>query len=234
MRVQVLASGSKGNCYVIQGKKDKLLLECGITFKKIKQGLNFDLSNIVGCLITHEHKDHCKSIGEVVRAGIDVYTARETADVLGVDSYRLKPVQPKQQCQIGEFKVLFFDTEHDAVNPLGFLIQDGTGEKLLFVTDSYYCKYKFTGVNYMMVECNYDENIINQNLEEGRLYKSHYNRLLKSHMSFESCKEFLRANDLSNCKEIYLLHTSDRNSDPDVFREEIQEMTGIKTIVGGK
>lgn len=74
--IKVLASGSTGNAYIIQAEEEILLLECGINFKEIKQGLDFDLSKVKGCLITHEHKDHSKAIKDVLAAGIDIYMSK--------------------------------------------------------------------------------------------------------------------------------------------------------------
>lgn len=62
MDIQVLASSSKGNCYRVSNGSTPLLLECGIRFKEIQQKLNFRLSEIAGCLVSHEHQDHCKAV----------------------------------------------------------------------------------------------------------------------------------------------------------------------------
>lgn len=234
MKIQVLASGSKGNCYLLEGARDRILLECGIPISRIKKGLSYDLKNIVGCLVTHEHQDHCRAINDILKLGIDVYTSSKTAEVLGLTSHRLKPVESKRQYQVGEFDILAFDVEHDAVDPLGFFIKSSiTGETVLFITDTYYCKYKFRGITHLMIECNYDREILQSNVDNGKIRTKQYERLLKSHMSFENCKEFLRANVLDECTEIYLLHTSERNSNPDVFQKEIENITGIRTIVAG-
>lgn len=234
MNIEVLASGSKGNCYLLHSKHNTLLIECGIRFKRIKEALNFNLSNVVGCLVTHVHADHCKSIKDLINAGIDVYTSKGTIEALNIKSHRIKPIRAKEKVIIDNFEILPFDIEHDAPESLGFLIKDMlSNEKLLFITDSYYCKYKFKAINYLMIECNYDADILQKNYEEGFIYAKQYERLLKSHMSFENCKEFLKANDLSKCKEIYLLHTSTRHSDTDRFKREIEELTNIKTIIAG-
>ncbi|MZK62262.1 MBL fold metallo-hydrolase, partial [Clostridium beijerinckii] len=90
--IKVLASGSTGNCYIVQAGDEILLLECGINFKNIKQGLGFDLSKVKGCLVTHEHKDHSKAINEVMKAGIDVYMSEGTMNNITFDfkfTYRM-------------------------------------------------------------------------------------------------------------------------------------------------
>ena len=125
-----------------------------------------------------------------------------------------------------------FDTEHDAEDPRGFLIQySPTGERLLFLTDSYYSKYRFPGLNYICIECNYIKETLDQNIANGYVDEAMKPRLLQSHFSLEHVKDFLRANDLSQCRKIILLHLSDSNSDAKRMIHEIEDMAGIETVV---
>ncbi|HEK4983663.1 TPA: MBL fold metallo-hydrolase, partial [Clostridioides difficile] len=62
MKIKVLGSSSRGNCYLLQLKNETLILECGVSYKEILKGLDFNLKSVVGCLVTHEHKDHSKSL----------------------------------------------------------------------------------------------------------------------------------------------------------------------------
>ena len=68
-----LASGSRGNCYHISDGRTPLLLECGIPYKEIQKGLNFRMSELAGCLISHEHQDHCRAVVDMMKAGVDCY-----------------------------------------------------------------------------------------------------------------------------------------------------------------
>src|SRR5690554_5936962 len=227
MDIRVLASSSSGNCYKVSDGQTSLLLECGISIQRIRQGLGFRLSEIDGCLVTHEHKDHCKAAGDVIKAGIDVYMSAGTKEALGVDGHRVKVVKAREQFNVGTFTILPFETEHDAKEPLGYLIySSATGDKLLFATDTYYIRYRFPGLTHIMVECNYASDILQSNIQEGLVPEGLKNRLLQSHFSLEHVKEFLRVNDLSNVQEIWLIHLSDGNSDAKRFRKEIQELTG--------
>ena len=186
-------------------------------------------------MISHEHKDHSKAIEDVMKAGIECYTGIGTTQALWLDHYRINPMELKAQYVIGDFIVISFDTEHDASDPRGFLIQyQPTGEKLLFITDSYYSKYKFKGLNYIMIECNYIKETLDQNIENGYINQAMKPRLLQSHFSLENVKSFLKANDLSQCREIILLHLSDRNSDSKRMIREIEELTGITPKVADK
>lgn len=226
MEIQVIASGSSGNCYRIRDGTTSLLLECGIQIQRIQQALSFHLTDIDGCLISHEHGDHSKAAHDVLKAGIDIYTSKGTAIALGLTGHHMKLVQEKEAFSIGMFTILPFDTEHDAAEPLGFLIADQSGDKLLFATDTYYIKYKFQRLTYIMIECNYSVDILNDNIEAGQVPGVLKNRLLKSHFSLEHVKDFLRANDLSIVKGIWLIHLSNNNSNAEQFKREIMELTG--------
>lgn len=226
IEIKTLATGSKGNCYYITDGHTPLLLEAGINFKQIRQALDFNTSDIAGCLITHEHQDHCKGLNDVLKAGIDTYMSAGTKGAIGVDHHRLKTVQGLQSFKVGTWQIMPFDVQHDVSEPYGFLLANKAGDKLLFATDTYYIKYKFKNVTHMLIECNYSKEILDRNIDEGITPKIMRKRLIKSHFSLENVKEFLKANDLSQLQEIHLLHLSDSNSDEALFKREIQELTG--------
>lgn len=226
IQITTLATGSKGNCYHITDGVTPILIECGIRFRDIQKSLNFKTSGLAGCLVTHEHKDHCAGIKDVLKAGIDCYMSSGTAEAIGIKHHRIKKVEAKKQFQLGTWTILPFDVQHDVSEPLGFLLMNQEGEKLLFATDTYYIKYKFPGLTHIMVECNYSMDILIQNIVDGLVPKVMKKRLERSHFSLENVKEFLKANDLSKVQEIWLLHLSDNNSDEERFKREIQELTG--------
>jgi phosphoribosyl 1,2-cyclic phosphodiesterase len=217
MKLKVLGSSSKGNCYILESPTGSLLLECGLPFKEIQKELDFDLSDVVGCLVSHEHKDHCKAIKEVTLAGIDCYMSMGTLKTMEpLNSHRLMPIISGMQFDVNDFTVVPFDTEHDATQPLGYLIKyRPTGYKTLFLTDSYYCKY------------NYIKETLDTNITAGYVDERMKQRLLQSHFSLEHVIQFLKANDLSQCREIILLHLSSMNSDAARMIREIKEVTGI-------
>lgn len=229
-----LASGSKGNCYRITDGRTPLLLECGIPFREIQKGLQFRVSGVAGCLVSHEHQDHSKAVRDVMKAGIDCYMSAGTAEALGISGHRLHIIQARQQFQLGSWTVLPFETQHDAAEPLGFLLANQYGEKLLYATDTYYIRYRFHGLTHVAIECNYSLDILRANVEAGLVEPALKKRILKSHFSLENVKNFLKANDLSKVQEIWLLHMSDGNSDAKRFKKEIQELTGKPVFVAEK
>lgn len=225
MEFQILASSSKGNSYVVKGKEGSLLLEAGIPFKQLKNKLDYDLGNIKACLITHEHQDHAKSIKDIAKAGIDVYASKGTFKASDSTGHRFISVTDKEQFSIAGFNILAFKTEHDCNEPLGFLLYEKeTKEKLLFATDTYYIRYKFTGLNHIAVECNYCEEILTRNIDNGYMLPELANRIRRSHFGLDNVIEFLKANGTESLKNLYLLHLSDGNSDVNIIESEIKKV----------
>lgn len=232
--IQCLGSSSAGNAYRISDGHTVLLLEAGFPYKSIQRALNFRMTDIAGCLITHEHGDHSRAAMDVMRAGIPVYTSRGTADALGLFGHRLRAVVVLEPFTLGTWTIMGFGVEHDAAEPLGWLLANQDGDKLLFLTDSYYCRYKFQGLTHIMIECNYSIDIVNRRVLAGELHPAQKKRLLRSHFSLENVKDFLKANDTRNVEEIWLLHLSDGNSDADLFKREIQKLTGSAVQVADR
>lgn len=232
MNITVIASGSSGNAYRIDDGETSLLLDAGIPLRLIKQALNFRVRDIAGCLITHAHGDHAKAAGDLAKVGVDIYTSKGTLDACRLTGHRMKAVEALKEINIGTFAVLPFDVQHDAPDPLGFLLTSrATGEKLLYFTDTYYIKYRFTGLTHIMGECNYSMDIIEQSVRNGYIPPELVPRLIKSHMSLDHFLDLLRANDLRQVKQIYLLHLSNNNSDAERFKEAVQKLTGTEVYV---
>lgn len=229
-----IASSSAGNAYRITDGETPLLLEAGVHFKDIQRALNFKMSEIAGCLLTHEHGDHSKSIKEVMKAGIDVYTSQGTADALNINSHRLTPIRATERFNIGTWTILPFEVQHDAAEPLGFVLASKYGGKLLFITDSYYSKYTFNGLTHIMLEINYCSSVLNKRIAAGEIPLFQKKRLLRSHFSLENAVDLLKSNDLSKAQEIHVLHLSDGNSDEQLIKTTLQKVTGKPIIVAAQ
>ncbi len=234
IEIRSLGSSSAGNAYRISDGHTPLLLEAGLRYKDIQRALAFRVSGLAACLITHEHGDHSAAVKDLIRAGVTVYTSKGTADALGISGHRVQHVTAKQPFTIGTWTIMPFETEHDAAEPLGFLLASSAGGKLLFATDTYFIRYRFSGLTHVMVECNYSLEILRRNVVDGRVPVLLKNRVMKSHFSLENVKDFLRANDLSQVREIHLLHLSDSNSDEEAFKQEIMALTGKPIYVAGR
>lgn len=235
MRLRILSSGSVGNCYILEGLTQSLIIECGVPFREIKQALDFNLSKVAGVLVSHEHKDHCKSVNDVINAGLNVYASDGTIAAMKLATeYRAWRLWNKTPKQIGEFSVMGFNVKHDAKEPFGFLIQHPECGKVLFVTDSYYVEYKFPGLNNIIVEANYCSEIVSNRMIANNIHKAVRDRVLESHMSLKTCKELLMANDLSAVNNIVLIHLSEQNSNSESFEQQVKELTGKSVHVAEK
>lgn len=226
MKLKIIGTGSSGNFYILENEHEALLIEAGVNIKEIKQALYFDYSKVVGCIITHEHLDHCKSANDLMRLGIDVYTGAKTHQKINGDViHRAMPIASRETIKLGNFKIMAFDVKHDAVEPLGFLIEHPECGKTLFLTDTYYCKYTFPGLNNIIIEANYSKEIIDKKYGPDSDKEFLRNRILKSHFSLANCKDMLKANDLRQVNNIVLIHLSDSNSDEKQFQKEVYELT---------
>ena len=223
--LKILASGSAGNCYLLESDTECLVLECGIPFKGVKKTLDFNVGKIVGVLVTHEHLDHAKYAKEYIKAGIPVGMSQGTANALHLDSMIIRS---GYWYKFGGFNVTVFRTEHDCAEPIGFLIEHSEMGKLLFITDSSFVRLNFKklAINHILIEANYSEAIINEWLSKGLVDQARVNRTFKTHMSIETCKEFVRVNKTPNLDNVILLHLSDGNSNASGFRQTIQEVVG--------
>lgn len=226
MKLRIIGTGSKGNAYVLENEHEALLIEAGVNVKEIKQALDFDYSKVVGCIVTHEHLDHCKSANDLMRLGIDVYTGEKTHQKINGDViHRAMSIASKETIKLGNFKIMAFDVKHDAAEPLGFLIEHPDCGRVLFLTDTYYCKYTFPGLNNIIIEANYSKEIIDKKYGPDSDKEFLRNRILKSHFSLSNCKDMLKANDLRQVNNIVLIHLSDSNSDEKQFQKEVSELT---------
>lgn len=238
MDLQVIATGSAGNCYVLRAggaHGQSLLLDAGLPITQIIRAVK-GWDRIVGCLITHEHQDHSKSAVEIAQRGIRTYATQGTIETINPANgpskpARLRSVKCLQSKAIGDFTVMAFQTEHDAAEPCGWLIRyDPTGETVVYATDTYYLRHTFPGVHYWIVECNYTESILQRQLEDGDLDGKLRTRLLKSHMSLRRLCDALEANDLTELRAIVLVHLSDARSDERIMVETIKDVTGTEDV----
>lgn len=232
MELFVLGTGSSGNAYLLQAGSSALLLEAGLPIRQIVRSTP-DWQRVRGCLITHEHGDHAKSAEAVAQMGVKTYMSAGTAEAIHKDGCltEFNVVQMLSAVTVGEFTVMPFETQHDAAEPCGYLIRyEPTGETVLYATDTYYLRQTFPGVHYWIVECNYVDELMDAQQEDGKLTPALRGRLKKSHMSLRRLKDTLAANDLTATRKIVLCHLSDERSDEKRMVGEIAALTGKETI----
>ena len=231
MILQVLGSNSNGNCYVIQNENEAIVLEAGINPMEVKKAVNFNIAKITALLTSHCHGDHFKYADKFSKMGIPVYSGAETFEKMGWKSDNI--LAHGELIKIGNFKIMPFNLKHD-VPCLGFLIDHPETGQILFATDTYYIPFKFSNIHHWMIECNYRKDILDKNCPAGSFKKVLRDRILQSHMSYETCEKALLANDLSHTRTITLIHLSDGNSNAAEFKAGIEKATGKLTFVAEK
>lgn len=231
MNLQVLGSSSKGNCYLLSNENEALIIEAGVGVLEVKKALNFQLSKVSGCLISHEHGDHSKSAHKFIETGIDLYSSKGTIKALGVSGHRVHNLVPEALYHIGPFNVLPFPVEHDCAEPFGFIISHPECGKVLFVTDTGYLQYTFAGLNNIIIEVNYSDEILEENVRAGRMPGIAKKHVIGSHMELSVLLDILKANDLSQVNKIVLTHLSDGNSDANLFQKTVEKATGKNVFV---
>lgn len=216
MKLKVLGSSSSGNCYLLDDGKQILILEAGIPFSDVKETIDYQTNRIVGVLSSHEHNDHRKYIHEYKESYISTIECNRWTECV-------PEIYPP--FILGKFIVYPFEVPHD-VPCFGYQIEHPDMGKLIFVTDAEYCKYTFPGVNHIMVEANYSQDIIDENVNNGDIPKSLRDRIMKSHMSVDTAKGIVKANSNHMLRNVILLHLSSHNSDKKRFINEVSELAG--------
>jgi phosphoribosyl 1,2-cyclic phosphodiesterase len=226
MKLITVSSGSHQNGYFLAAADEILILEAGVKIKDLNRSPFFDMSKVVGCLLSHEHGDHSNYVKQYIDAGVDVYCSNGTFQCLNIDRSFVKILKNKEKIKIKSFNVLSFDTRHDAKEPIGFYINHNESGNILFATDTYYLPYNFSGVKHIIVECNYDDDILEDRIENGKIDLTLRNRVLNSHMELNNLIATLNSYNFSECMNIILVHLSSDNIDEKKAIKKIKEETG--------
>jgi phosphoribosyl 1,2-cyclic phosphodiesterase len=235
IKVKVFGSGSSGNGYLVDDGQSQLMIEAGIPFKKVEPEMDFDFSKVEGMLISHEHGDHTKYLPQFIkRTSFPIYATVGTFQALGMAGARYEAMDKLEPTRIGTWTVIAFPVKHDAAEPAGFLIINDMGERLLYVTDTYFVKYKFNNINYMLVEMNYSNEIATENDQEGLLNHGLHNRILTSHFEMKNSLDFIKHNLSPSLKWVELIHLSDNNSNAELFKHKTQALTGVPVMIAPK
>ncbi len=218
--LQTIATGSKGNAYILtNGKGNQLLLDAGVKRADIVKGLNFSISGLSGCVVTHAHSDHSKALEDIKMMGIDAW----------------QPYLDENKRQMHKFKgfsVQSFPVEHDGEPCVGYYIKFDD-RKMLYLTDLEYCSYIFANQNItdMLIECNYQEKFLIRDAEN-------FGHKVRGHMGLSTCKDFIEKNTTDRLKNIILCHMSFVTADPNECVNEIKkvvnEYTQVEVATAGK
>lgn len=228
MEITVIASSSNGNAYLVKDGGTEVLIECGIQFKKLQQALEFRISSLDACLVSHSHKDHSMSALKLLDAGCPVFMSKNTKDELSLTHYGLKVITAGDWFLLGTLRVLPLAMVHD-IPCLGFYMLNQDGEALLFATDTSCVPYRFDRIDHLMIECNYSSALLEA--DESCTIKD---RIRKTHMSLSGLIRYLQDENLECVREIVIMHLSDSHSDEALFKRIIEESVGRPVTVAKK
>lgn len=222
MELKILGSNSKGNCYIFTDSNGySLIVEAGVHITEIDKSLNFDYSKVVGGVVSHLHFDHCKCVKELINKGVNMYMSGGTANALNINSRFVINKDIWHHC--GQFNIKAFEIDHDAAEPFGYIIHHPEMGNTLFLTDTYILRYNFIGLNNIIIEANYCEEIISNRPIQ------HKDRVIENHMSIQTTLKTLSKLDLTAVNNIVLIHLSDGNSNALEFKTKAENQT-LKTV----
>lgn len=227
MELVVLGSSSSGNGYVLNGTTEALCIEAGVKLIEAKKAVNFNLPKLRGCIVSHRHIDHSKYAADFAKAGIRVLALADVLEAKGI-TRNATAIQLGNAYKLGGFVVTPFALQHD-VPCVGYVVQHAECGKVVFITDTYACAYRFKGVSNYLLEANYSDEILEHNIATGSVQPSMRERLLTSHMEIGNSIRYLLTSDLSAVQKVVLIHLSNGNSNEAQFVQAVREATGKRT-----
>lgn len=233
MKLITIGSNSAGNSYALDAGGEILLLEAGIKMADVKRAIDYRLNDVVGCVASHCHGDHAKYAVEYAKFGVKVYCNEDVASKKQFPYDSSSVVRDGITKKIGSFRVTPFDVAHD-VPCLGFLIKLPNGSILMFVTDTYKVPMNITGIDHYLIEANYSDALLKQNVWDGKINKSQADRIMLSHMSLDYTVKYLSDCGARNARTVTLCHLSERNSDPAQFKSAVESALGVPCQIARK
>lgn len=239
-----LASGSSGNSTYIATKHTRILIDAGVSGKKIEAGLaelRITGHDIDGLFITHEHLDHIKGAGVFSRRfNVPIYATYETWNAMEDGLGKISPgnkryVYPGENCIVNDICVKPFHIPHDAAEPVGYNIFAG-GKKVTLATDIGHItdeiRENIAESEILLLEANHDENMVQKGSYPWHLKK----RILSDmgHLSNITAGELLSSVVDGKMKHVFLGHLSQENNEPHLAFDTVEKILGKNKILVGK
>lgn len=207
--ITCINTGSSGNGFLLKSADQIFVLELGCKFMDYVEILGGDFNKVVGSACTHRHSDHINpsTAKEFVRRGIPVFANEQVIEEADLKGF--SPLLSHFPNKVGGFVVQTFEAPHNVPN-YGFLIKTPTNERILFVTDTIGINYRFRDIDCIMVEANFDDDVLLDNLSNKEVSQSHP----ENHLGLSDCIFFCKQNISVNTKQIILIHLSSANINP--------------------
>jgi len=221
MNIVTLYSGSSGNCTLIYNEKTKILIDIGksaVATNRALADLGISSNEINAILLTHEHSDHIKGLKTFNKnLSIPVYGKDKCLDYIDKEekcNSKDKLIGVNREFYVGDIFIDFFNTSHDSVDSCGYMFTNKNYEKVSVVTDlgeiTPLILEKIKGSNKVMIEANYDNNIIGISS-----YPQYLKARIKSkvgHLSNDDCGKAINFLAINGTKNFMLAHLSAENN----------------------
>lgn len=220
-KLKILSSGSRGNCALVYDSRGKcVMLDMGLPWQEILHGLNYDLSSVSLALASHNHHaDHTKSIVHCINSGIPTFGNKDVCD-------HYKGCQLlDRMVKVDGFKIQTFELVHNAPNS-AFIVDTIDAVRILYCTDTQYIPKRVKGVNCAIIEANYDDEVIVDNLCEGVENRSQF----ENHHSLESCIDYLKTIYSADLNTVILWHPSGTNLNKKEAVRRVKEELGFEAV----
>lgn len=219
--LKVISSNSSGNCYILECDNEQLIIELGVSWKEIMKGLNYDITKVRACLTSHIHKDHSKSIPNAIKYGLQVVSCAEVQTI----HPQVKVLKKGVKMRLGGFKVQAIPLQHNC-ECYGYLIEHNSISKLIFATDCNSVPYRFKNVNHFVIECNYDADILIDNMCNNVYSQS----ASENHLELNDTIEFLKQNYSSALQSVTLIHLSNGNINAETAKQRVKDELGFDNV----
>ena len=227
MELRVIGSHSAGNSYALVADNEILLLEAGCKYKDMAKAIDHRIDEVVGCVCSHRHFDHFKYALDYSEHGITILGCKDAIESQPFRYGRGYFLEENKTVDIGSFRVTPIAMCHD-VEIYGYLVYHKSCGILLFATDTFKIPQTITGIDHFLIEANYSDALLKENVWNGNINKAQADRIMLSHMSLDYCVQYLRdCKAEETAKTITLCHLSERNSNPELFRETVAGAFGI-------
>jgi len=222
-----MGSGSSGNCYFVGDGQRGVLVDAGISARKVKAGMaahNFDITSIDGILITHSHFDHTHHLESLARRyRIPIFTSKgiwkgilKMSNARNIPNDCIRSIEKNMFFQIGEFSIQAFEVSHDAEETLGYVLLK-EGKKISIATDLGYISSEnaacLKNCDLLIIEANYDEEMLMQGKYPAYLKERIIGKM--GHLDNKDTAAFIAEHFKENIPHIRLAHLSKENNSPD-------------------
>lgn len=235
MKLEVIATGSSGNCYTLTSSSGEILIiEAGIRYERILRAINYELQSVAGVIISHRHGDHAQALKKCQEAGLHTYA--------NLDTIRHKKALIPHYTHVirdsfwaGGYYVTPLEVTHDVPCYAFAITHRELGQRrFVFATDCVTFPYRVQNVALFAIECNYDDETLQFAIDNGISHPGERRRLECSHMELQQTIRAINLQKEASRDTLHtalLIHASSRHATPSEMIDRVERGTGVPTYL---